>query len=96
MIDKRQDEPAEKDTKVFDIGDRTIGQMSDQVFAFDEFGTLGTTARSAAIQIATEVPADTTLRRVERKLDVAMRAIAAIQRRVDSIDNVLARVIHRG
>jgi hypothetical protein len=87
--------PEERD-KVFEIGDRTVGVMRDQVFAFDEFGTYGTRSASRAIEIAVEkVPGDDTLHRVERKIDGAMRAISALQRRIESIDRVLSRLINR-
>ena len=81
-VDKESDQ-------VFEVGDRTVGLMRDQVFAFDEFGTSGSRRPQPAIEIATEeIPGDSTLRRVERKID-------ALQRRIDSIDMVLARLINR-
>ena len=91
-----QPEISEETGQVFDIGDRTVGVMRDQVFAFDEFGTFGSRAASRGIEIAVEkVPGDDTLHRVERKIDVAMRAMSALQRRIESIDRVLARLINR-
>jgi hypothetical protein len=90
-----RDELAEEGVKVFEIGDRTVGLMRDQVFAFDEFGTYVSPAATAAIEIAAEeTPADDSLHRVERKIDASMRAITALQRRIESIDQVLARVVN--
>lgn len=91
-----RDELAKESNNVFDFGDHTVGLLRDQVFAFDEYGTYGPAAATAAIEIAAEeVPGDDTLHRVERKIDDAMRAITALQRRVESIDVVLAQVINR-
>jgi hypothetical protein len=87
-VDKESDQ-------VFEVGDRTVGLIRDQVFAFDEYGTYGPGTRRPAIEIAVEVPGENTLRRVERKIDVAMRGIAALQRRIESIDRILARLINR-
>ena len=90
-----RDELAEGKGNVFEIGERTVGLMRDQVFAFDEFGTYVSPTASPAIEIAAEeVRGDDTLRRVERKIDAAMRAITALQRRIESIDVVLARVVN--
>jgi hypothetical protein len=91
-----RNELAEESGNVFEIGDRTVGLMRDQAFAFDEFGTCVSPAATAEIEIAAEeTPADDTLHRVERKIDHAMRAITALQRRIASIDLVLARVVNR-
>jgi hypothetical protein len=102
MTDEALPLPTPRDTiakeggKVFEIGDRTVGLMRDQVFAFDQFGTYVSPAATTEIDIAgEETPADDTLHRVERKIDNAMRAIAALQRRIESIDLVLARVVNR-
>jgi len=89
------DELAEENSKVFEFGDRTVGLMRDQVFAFDEFGTYISPGVTAEIEIAAaETASDDTLHRVERKIDAAMRSISALQRRVESIDAVLARVVN--
>lgn len=65
------------------------------MFAFDEYGTYGSRTPKPAFEIAVEVPGENTLHRVERKIDVAMRGIAAPQRRIESIDRVVALVINR-
>jgi hypothetical protein len=91
-----QREKVDKESgQVFDVGDRTVELIRDQVFAFDEYGTYGPGTPRPAIEIAVEVPGENTLRRVERKIDIAMRGIAALQRRIESIDRVLSRVINR-
>jgi hypothetical protein len=91
-----QREVVEKESgQVFEVGDRTVELIRDQVFAFDEYGTYGPGNRRPAIEVAVEVPGENTLNRVERKIDVAMRGIAALQRRIESIDRVLARLISR-
>jgi hypothetical protein len=85
----QRDEVEKESQQVFEVGDQTAGLIRDQVFAFDEFGTYGSRRPKPAMEIATEeVPGDNTLRRVERKVD-------ALQRRIDSIDRVLARLINR-
>ena len=90
-----REEIAEDSDKVFEFGDRTVGLMRDQVFAFDEFGTYISPGVTAEIEIAAkETPTDDTLHRVERKIDAAMRSISALQKRVESIDAVLARVVN--
>ena len=94
-LPQSRDDVAEETGKVFDVGDQTVGLIRNQVFAFDEYGTIVSSLKSTAIQVATEVPAENTLRRVERKLDAASRTLAALQRRIESIDRVLARLINR-
>jgi hypothetical protein len=85
----QREEVDKESDQVFEVGDRTVDLIRDQVFAFDEFGTYGSRRSKPAIEVATEeVPKDNTLRRVERKID-------ALQRRIESIDRVLARLINR-
>ena len=86
---------AEESGTVFDVGDQTVGQIRNQVFAFDEYGTIVSSLVTTATEVGEEVPAESTLRRVEQKLDAASRTIAALQRRIESIDRVLARLINR-
>ncbi len=88
-VDKESDQ-------VFEVGERTVGLIRDQVFAFDEFGTYGPGSPKPVIEVSVEIASgDDTLHRVERKIDDAMRGIAALQRRIESIDRVLARLINR-
>jgi hypothetical protein len=85
---QREEVDKERD-QVFEIGDRTAGLIRDQVFAFDEYGTYGSRRPKPVIEVSVEkVSGDDTLHRVERKID-------ALQRRIESIDRVLARLINR-
>lgn len=83
----------------FDYGDRTIFQLRNQSFVADEFGTMvslpSTTSAAAAMTSATEVTEDDPMKRLEQKLDTALRAIAALQQRIDSLDTTIARAINR-
>lgn len=85
-----QDEP-------FDYGDRTIFQLRNQSFVADEFGTMiGLPATPAPVATAVEVSSTADpMQRIEEKLDAALRAIAALQQRIDSLDATIARAINR-
>jgi hypothetical protein len=90
----QREEVDKESDQVFEVGDRTVDLIRDQVFAFDEYGTYGSRRPKPAMEVAVEVPGENTLHRVERKIDTAMRGIAALQRRIESIDRVLARLIN--
>ena len=93
-------EPQRDDGKpVFQYGELTIGVMSEQAFALDDFATraggkplpLPVAVEAEEIVAASSDP----LLRIEEKLNIALAAISALQRRVDSIDETLARLISR-
>ncbi len=68
-----------------DHGERTLPLARNQMFSFD----------SPTIAVATEDTSTDPIIRIERKVDSALRMIAVLQKKVDSIDAVLAKVIHR-
>ena len=85
---------------VFEYGDQTTFRLRDQEFMVDDLSTV------ASVPVpdlpATDVPADpppppapTDLARIDQKLDAIVHAIEALQRRVDSIDAMIARVLTR-
>jgi hypothetical protein len=82
------------DDNVFPIGDHTIMQMRNQVFALDDAGTIVASRATLGIPTAVESePAADPIARLEQKVDTALRALEAIQRRLDSFDATLARVL---
>ena len=100
------DNPEKKaDENVFDYGDRTMFQLRAQSFAIDEeYGTMmAPPPMPAASDIsppdAEAAPADVTAEdpivRLEQKLDAALRMIAVLQHKVESIDATLARALNR-
>jgi hypothetical protein len=109
MSDKTDlDDAAAPDSgDVFAFGDSTILQMRNQPFRVgeDQYGTMMSTrlpdvgepepgsAETGAAQESAGV--DDPLARLERKLDMALRHIDALQHRLESIDAALARVLNR-
>lgn len=86
----------EIEEQVFEIGESTIRVLRNQPFAFEEYGTRDSTSISPLIATATEEPqSGDPLVRVEQKIDAALGAIKTLQKRIDSIDAVLAVVINR-
>ena len=82
------------DDNVFPIGDATMMQLRNQVFALDDAGTI--VAPRAALGIPTvveTVPAADPMARLEQKLDAALRALEGVQRRLEAMDATLARVV---
>jgi hypothetical protein len=83
----------------FDIGDRTIFQMRNQRFDVEEYGTIVNVPhrRDPLVASATEIAPEPAapMERIEQKLDAALRALDALQHRVDSLDALLSRVLHR-
>ncbi len=67
-----------------DDSQRTIPLRRNQMFSFDH----------PAVTVATEESSDPVVR-LERKIETVLRMTAALQKKVDSIDAVLAKVIHR-
>lgn len=100
------DETPEKkgDENVFDYGDRTMFQLRAQSFAIEEeYGTMmapptmpaAETAAPDAEAAPAEVTAEDPIVRLEQKLDAALRMIAVLQHKVESIDATLARALNR-
>jgi len=86
----------EVEEEVFDIGERTLRVMRDQPFALDEYGTRAGQSISPAFEVVVEdSQSSDPLVRVEQKIDAALGAIKTLQKRMDSIDAVLAVVINR-
>lgn len=90
------------DTGPFDYGDQTVVQLRAQQFMVqDEIGTVVTmpidTSANRTIAAAPEAvfKEEEPLERMERKLDAAMRQIAALQQQLDSLDLTLARALTR-
>lgn len=80
----------------FDIGDRTIFQMRSQRFDVEEFGTImGSSSRPDALVAQSTELSEQPLKRIEQKLDAALRALEMLQSRVDSLDSLLSRVVNR-
>jgi hypothetical protein len=80
----------EGEKELFPFGEGTIMQMRDQVLELEEFGTR-IAAAAPAMTIASE-RSDATL---EMKVDLLLQAVSAMQRRLDSIDQTLARALSR-
>jgi hypothetical protein len=109
MSDKSDlDDAAAPDSgDVFAFGDSTILQMRNQPFRVgeDQYGTMMSTplpdvgaAEPETPEAMASVPSDGVddpLARLERKLDMALRHIDALQHRLESIDGALARVLNR-
>ncbi len=97
MIDKpEQFDRSDEVNEVFEFGDRTVGLLRNQTFAFDEFGTR--VASAPTLEMAVEImpeeaPLPGALARIEQKVDAAINAILALERRINSIDSVLARLV---
>ena len=90
------------DGDVFSYGDRTIFQLRAQAFAFEsEYGTMmsasspAPSAETPGPQPDAEPPAQDPMARLEQKLDLALRQIALLQQKIESIDTTLARALNR-
>lgn len=82
---------------VFHIGERTIFQLRSQPFTVEEeFGTMALTP-GLAPQVVEELPVVGVdpIVQLQQKLDAALRQIAALQQRVDSMDATLARALNK-
>ncbi|MFP5246239.1 MAG: hypothetical protein ACLGH0_06050 [Thermoanaerobaculia bacterium] len=84
----------------FDYGDRTVLQLRAQPFVVeDAYGTvltmpIDTTTRVPVPEEEVFVDEDPMVR-MERKLDAALRQIAALQQRLESLDVTLMRALTR-
>jgi hypothetical protein len=103
--------PDDRSEQPFDYGDRTIMQMRSQPFdVAEDFGTVLNLPRTPAVTCAiampegietaaptedAEVPDEDPIARLERKLDLALRHIAALQQRLESMDATLVRMLTR-
>lgn len=101
QLEEKAEEKA--DENVFDYGDRTMFQLRAQSFAIEEeYGTMMATPLPAGVETPEEAPetppadvADDPIARLEHKLDAALRMIAILQNKVESIDATLARALNR-
>jgi hypothetical protein len=98
----RSEETPFPDSDPFEYGDQTVVQLRAQPFIVeDELGTIvtmpiDTHTRLIPVPRPEEVfVEEDPLARMERKLDAAMRQIAALQQQLDSLDLTLARVLAR-
>jgi hypothetical protein len=94
------DENPEKkaDENIFDYGDRTMFQLRAQAFAIEEeYGTMmAPPPMPAGADVSPpDVTAEDPIVRLEQKLDAALRMIAVLQHKVESIDATLARALNR-
>jgi hypothetical protein len=90
----------EDSSDIFRIGEETILKMQDQRFEIDDYGThIGSNVDASAVLgvvVATEAPVSSgSLTRIEQKLDLTLRALEGIQRRVDSLDATIAHLLAR-
>ena len=86
MKDEKPDEE-----QVFEVGERTVMKMQSQSFLDEAFGTM-------AMQHASEVPDDNEgdeVSRLQRKVETLTNLVQTMQRRLDSIDAVVARIVGR-
>ena len=83
---------------VFEYGDQTTFRLRDQEFMVDDLSTV------ASVPVPELPPAETPaappppppdLARIEEKLDAVLQTLEALQRRVESIDAMIARVLTR-
>src|ERR1043165_7542747 len=93
------------DETVFAFGDRTVLQLRNQPFIpeEEEFGTVilesvpfrtESVIETPVAPFPMDEPSDPMVR-LEQKLDAALRAIALMQQRIESLDATLARVLMR-
>ncbi|HYC91213.1 MAG TPA: hypothetical protein VEO54_18480 [Thermoanaerobaculia bacterium] len=85
------------DENLFEYGDRTIFQLRAQSFAIEnDYGTMIGPLPTPTLPVV-EIPplADDPIARLEQKLDLALRQIAVLQQKLDSIDVTLARALNR-
>lgn len=100
----------DEEKEVFDYGDRTIFTLRAQSFDIDnEYGTvIGRPAPLLTVEAPLEMPPpaeappiaaqpvqEDPIARLEKKLDAALHAIAALQQKLESIDTTLARALNR-
>jgi hypothetical protein len=82
----------------FAYGDQTVVQLRSQPFTVqDDAGTVVMMPIDTAptILLDTVFAEEEPMARVERKLDTALRQIAALQQRLESLDVTLARALAR-
>jgi hypothetical protein len=103
MTEKKDDE------QVFAVGERTVMTMQSQSFLDEEFGTIArdpsemlpvppppeTPAADGQPAAAASPASEDELKRLERKLDALTNMVNSLNRRLDSMDMVLARIASR-
>lgn len=86
--------------EVFPFGDGTIMQLREQALELEDFGTRVLSSAAMPAAVVTEPPpmigvAAEPASALEAKVDLLLQAVAAMQRRLDSIDQAIARVLSR-
>jgi hypothetical protein len=79
--------------ELFPFGEGTIMQMREQVLELEEFGTR--IAAAAPEMTVTSEPSEPSATTLEMKVDLLLQAVSAMQRRLDSIDQTIARALSR-
>lgn len=88
--------PDDDNGEVFSYGDRTIFQLRTQSFAIEnEYGTMIGPVQPVLPPVEPLPPAGDDTSRLEQKIDLALRQIAILQHKLDSIDATLARLLNR-
>jgi hypothetical protein len=83
---------------VFQYGDETVMQLRSQPFAVqDDLGTIVTMPLETTPfrTVAAPLPEADRVSRLEEKLDAALRQVAALQQRLESMDQTLMRMLMR-
>jgi hypothetical protein len=87
--------PDDETHDVFDYGDRTIFRLRTQDFEIEhDYGTMILPV-SALPEAESETLSEDPIARLEQRLDLVLRHLAALQQRVDSIDATLERLVNR-
>ena len=91
--------PRSSEDDVFEIGERTIYHLKNQVSPFDadDLGTMIVRPHTPPPAPAPAVERERVdpLERLEDKIDVLTHAIEMLQRRLDSMDAQIARLVSR-
>jgi hypothetical protein len=83
--------PVEEDP--FAYGDRTMLQL--RTATFDVPAEPAVEEKFGTVMMPVPAVEDDPVARIEQKLDLALRQIAALQHRLESLDATLARVLNR-
>jgi hypothetical protein len=87
---------------VFEIGERTIFRLQNQASPFDpdDLGTMVVRPHPATLDSPSRVVAvseieEEPIARLEAKIDALAQTLESLQRRLDSIDSLMARALAR-